>query len=184
MNIFVLSTDPVIAARMQCDKHVVKMTLESAQMLSTAHRVLDGTKIKVPSKSGKRMINAWELEDEMMNAHLYKAVHVNHPCTQWTMESAENYQWHFRHFMELSAEFKYRFNKVHKSWSDLWSGLIKLPYNIESNGLTPFRLAMGDHPELMDVNNPVGSYRAFYKTKQERFEMKWTRREIPEWWNE
>ena len=42
MNIFYLDRDPVIAAQMMCDKHVVKMILESAQMLSTAHRVLDG----------------------------------------------------------------------------------------------------------------------------------------------
>ena len=42
MNIFVLDNDPDTAARMMCDKHVVKMIVESAQMLSTAHRVLDG----------------------------------------------------------------------------------------------------------------------------------------------
>ena len=53
MNIFVLSTDPVKAAIQQCDKHVPKMIVESAQMLSTAHRMLDGTPVRRPSKSGK-----------------------------------------------------------------------------------------------------------------------------------
>ena len=55
MNLFILHNDPVIAAQMQCDKHVVKMIIESAQMLSTAHRVLDGTVQIGPSKSGKTM---------------------------------------------------------------------------------------------------------------------------------
>ena len=53
MNIFILDTDPIVAAQLQCDKHVVKMIVESAQMLSTAHRMLDGEETKRPSKSGK-----------------------------------------------------------------------------------------------------------------------------------
>ena len=181
MNIFVLSTDPILAAQMQCDKHVVKMTLESAQMLSTAHRVLDGTPTKIPSKSGKRMINAWKLDDPIAEKFLYKSVHVNHPCTQWTMESAENYRWHFEHFSALAREFNHRFHKPHLSWTTLCDALTHHPKNIESHGLTPFRLAMGDYPHLMDPQNPVESYRAFYKTKQSRFEMKWTNRHVPEW---
>ena len=61
MNIFVLDEDPTIAAQMQCDKHVVKMIVESAQMLSTAHRMLDGKMIMKPSKSGKRMVKYYDL---------------------------------------------------------------------------------------------------------------------------
>jgi hypothetical protein len=45
MNIFYLDKDPIKAAEYSCDKHVVKMILESAQMLCTAHRVLDGENI-------------------------------------------------------------------------------------------------------------------------------------------
>ena len=63
MNIFVLDTDPVEAAQLQCDKHVVKMVLESAQMLSTAHRLIDGTMYKAPSKSGKTMVKHWKHDD-------------------------------------------------------------------------------------------------------------------------
>ena len=61
MNIFILDEDPTIAAQMQCDKHVVKMIVESAQMLSTAHRMLDGKLIMKPSKSGKRMVKYYDL---------------------------------------------------------------------------------------------------------------------------
>ena len=72
MNIFYLDSDPYVAAKMHCDKHVVKMILESAQMLSTAHRVLDGD----------------EYADER---GLYKMAHKNHPSTIWVRTSTDNY---------------------------------------------------------------------------------------------
>ena len=74
MNIFILNDDPVIAAKEQCDKHVVKMIVESAQMLSTAHRMLDGVMDKRRSKSGKTMSKYRELPDAREGS-LYKAVH-------------------------------------------------------------------------------------------------------------
>ena len=81
MNIFVLDINPKTAAQMQCDKHVVKMIVESAQMLSTAHRMLDGYAEKRPSKSGKTMVNYWVHPRQEMEDILYKAVHHKHPCT-------------------------------------------------------------------------------------------------------
>ena len=64
MNLFILDQDPVVAAQLQCDKHVVKMIVESAQMLSTAHRMLDGSFTRRKSKSGKTMSKYWKLPDE------------------------------------------------------------------------------------------------------------------------
>lgn len=180
MNIFILDKDPVKAAQLQCDKHVVKMILESAQMLSTAHRILDGTITKIKSKSGKRMVNNWILPDERENI-LYKAVHTKHPCTIWTMESNNNYNWHYVHFVALHDEFMYRYGKTHKSFADLGEILKSPPRNIPVGPLTPFKLAMGVAPQCIDHNDPVGSYRAFYQTKQERFSMDWTKRDVPEW---
>ena len=84
MNIFVLDKNPIVAAQLQCDKHVVKMIVESAQMLSTAHRMLDGQEYKAPSKSGKRMVKKWKLKNH--DDVIYSAVHMGHPCTVWTME--------------------------------------------------------------------------------------------------
>ena len=101
MNVFILHEDPVVAAQMHCDKHVPKMIVESAQMISTAHRMLDGSTIKKPSKSGKRIINYWEHPDPIDEELLYKAVHHNHPCTVWTRESLHNYNWHYELFAEL-----------------------------------------------------------------------------------
>ena len=77
MNIFILDNDPAIAAKLQCDKHVVKMIVESAQMLSTAHRMLDGDQELRPSKSGKRMVKYWVLPDSREEI-IYKAVHTCH----------------------------------------------------------------------------------------------------------
>ena len=90
MNIFILSTDPVEAAQMQCDKHVPKMLVESGQMLSTAHRVLDGHLTRRPSKSGKTMVKYYEMVNDSFENILYKAVHMGHPCTVWTMQTAAN----------------------------------------------------------------------------------------------
>lgn len=184
MNIFILSNDPVEAAQLQCDKHVVKMIVESAQMLSTAHRMLDGEVTLKPSKSGRRMVKHYELLDDMeADLTYYKAVHYNHPCTVWTMESSENYRWHWEHFKALGEEYKYRYGKDHATIQKLLNPLWTLPKNIPIGPLTPFRLAMQSNPECM-FDDPVKSYRAFYKTKQDRFKMVWTNRNVPEWFKE
>ena len=107
MNRFRIEETPSQCAKSHCDKHIVKMVLESAQMMSTAHRVLDGTLGKAPSKSGKTMVKHWSLPDSR-DSILYKAVHVGHPCTVWSMESKANYKWHYEHFVALSNEFIYR----------------------------------------------------------------------------
>ena len=187
MNLFILHEDPGIAAEMQCDKHVPKMIVESGQMLSTAHRVLDGFQDKRPSKSGKTMVKYWDLylgqdclESELL---LYAAVHVGHPCTQWTMRSSDNYDWHYEHFIALANEYTYRYGKTHKTALDLGAALYNKPVNIPKGPRTPFELAMKANPECMFPENPVKSYRMFYQTKQERFKMVWTKRNRPEWFN-
>jgi hypothetical protein len=112
MNIFVLDESPIVSAQEQCDKHVVKMIVESAQMLSTAHRMLDGEQERRRSKSGKTMSKYWKLPDEREGL-LYKAVHMGHPCTVWSMESRANYVWHYIHFVALCDEYQYRYGKKH-----------------------------------------------------------------------
>ena len=180
MNLFVLSKDAVEAAQLQCDKHVVKMIVESAQMLSTAHRMLDGTLEKRSSKSGKTTVKYWQLPDERENT-FYKAVHMHHPCTVWTMKSNNNYTWHWVHFAALCDEYKYRYGKVHATDKLLREPLHSLPQNIPVGYLTQQPLAMKANPECMNENDVVGSYRKFYQTKQHRFKMAWTKRDIPEW---
>ena len=103
----ILDEDPVIAARMLCDRHIPKMIVESAQMLSTAHRLLDGSPTKRRSRSGKTIQTYYEFKD-MRDELYYTAVHKHHPCTTWTMASIENYNWHYGHFAEMSKEFTFR----------------------------------------------------------------------------
>lgn len=180
MNLFVLDKDPVKAAQLQCDKHVVKMIVESAQMLSTAHRMLDGTFEKRPSKSGKTMSKYWRLPDEREHT-FYKAVHMHHPCTVWTMKSNNNYTWHWVHFAALCDEYTYRYGKIHSTDKLLKNALKNLPHNIPVGPMTPQPLAMTSNPECMNYNDIVGSYQKFYQTKQERFKMVWSKRNVPEW---
>jgi hypothetical protein len=180
MNIFILDNDPVIAAQEQCDKHVVKMIVESAQMLSTVHRMLDGVMERRPSKSGS-MLQYWKLNDQRENI-LYKACHFNHPSTVWTRESKANYQWHYKHFIALCDEYTYRYGKVHSTDTKLRIALQQIPTNIPEKHMTPFKLAMGSNPECM-LEDAVESYRRFYETKQKRFTMIWTKRPVPKWFN-
>jgi len=180
MNIFILSPDPVESAKLQCDKHIVKMVVESAQMLSTAHRMLDGTKYRKPSKSGKRMVDHWVHPDKELDKTLYKAVHYHHPCTVWTMKSNNNYNWHYVHFCALCDEFEYRYEKKHRTDIVLRETLKTLPHNIPIGYLTKHPLAMQSNPECM-FEDVVESYRAFYQTKQSRFKMTWKKREVPNW---
>ena len=92
MNIFYLDKCPHKAAELQYNKHVVKMILESAQMLCAAHHVL-GSKLDIP----------------------YKIVHKNHPSTIWTRECAANYSWLYQHMRALGDEYTKRYNKIHMS---------------------------------------------------------------------
>jgi hypothetical protein len=181
LNLFILDKDPVKAAQLQCDKHVVKMIVESAQMLSTAHRMLDGSLKRAPSKSGKTMSKHWVHPDSNLDAVLYKAVHMAHPCTVWTMQSNNNYNWHYVHFVALCDEYTYRYGKVHSTDTLLREVLRAPPRNIPVGYLTQQPLAMKSNPECMFPNDPVKSYRMFYQTKQERFKMAWSKRDVPEW---
>jgi hypothetical protein len=180
MNIFVVDTDPVIAAQSLCNSHVVKMIVESAQMLSTAHRMLDGKLTRRPSKSGKTLSKYWVLDDKRENV-LYKAVHMGHPCTVWTTQSNNNYNWHYCHFIALCEEYRHRYGKTHATETKLAGILSTPPKNIPIGTLTSQPLAMGSNPECINKSDIVESYRNFYQTKQTRFKMVWTKREIPEW---
>jgi hypothetical protein len=179
MNIFVLDQAPGEAARLQCDKHVVKMIVESAQMLSTAHRILDGQ--LTIDRSGKRVKKLYIHPNHIRDNTLYKVAHPGHPCTLWTMESIDNYSWHYQHFVDLCYEYKFRYGKTHATYDKLANILWQVPSNIPHKGLTPFALAMKAHPECIVPNDPVQSYRNFYKTKKDRFKMTWTKRDIPDW---
>lgn len=133
MNIFVLHQNPQTAAEMMCDKHVVKMILETAQMMCTVVAAHD---IQPP----------------------YRATHAKHPCTIWAGESQANWQWLIDHGLSLSAEYTKRYGKVHKSQAVIeWCRDQNI--NLSAGGLTPFAQAM---PPQYRNDCPVTAYRDYY----------------------
>jgi hypothetical protein len=99
------------------------------------------------------------------------------------MESSENYYWHYKHFVALCDEYTHRYGKVHKTDHLLRNALWTLPRNIKQGPLTPFALAMKANPECIYPDDPVKSYKLYYHTKKDRFDMVWSNRQTPEWWN-
>ena len=180
MNRFIIEDTPKECAMSHCDKHVPKMVVEEAQMLSTVHRMCDGELETRPSKSGKRMVKYWRIPDEREDI-LYKAVHMGHPCTVWAMQNEGNYRWAVQMLIALCDEYTHRYGKDHKTEA-LIPWLMIPPTNInKSLKLTQMPLAMGSNPECIDHSDVKGSYRKFYQTKQDRFRMVWSKRPIPEW---
>jgi hypothetical protein len=157
MNIFVLHANPRSAAKMACDKHVVKMSLETAQMLCTVAR-----------------------ENKYEESFLYKSAHLNHPCTRWAAESYSNWEWLCRHGLALCSEYTYRYGKTHKC-EEIISRVYKDglgPKKKLFRGMTPFAQAM---PEQYKSKNAVTAYREYYLGEKKRF-AKWTNRNPPKWW--
>ena len=163
MNIFGLDESPVTSAQMQCDKHVVKMPLETAQMLcSVWHRY--GLADKIP----------------------YREAHKNHPCTLWAGDSAENYEWLWQHGMELCFEYTRRYNKIHKCQQvimDLDKFHVSLFDYCDTNG-TPHPQCMPDEyksTELRIHSNTVRAYRRYYVNAKKSI-AKWEKsRPMPQW---
>lgn len=164
MNIFAVDHDPYHAAQDLCDKHVVKMVLESAQMLSTAQHVLR-------SSSSSR------------GALLYKPTHINHPCNIWIRESRDNYMWLYSHYTALSQEYTKRYGKFHSSYhkNSLWLLLGDTEFmNFPSKGLTPFAIAMKNYPDCIKPDDPVESYRNYYRTAKKNIAT-WKHTPVPSW---
>lgn len=179
MNIFYLDKDPKACAEMHVDKHCVKMILETAQLLSTAHRVLDGTEVIGVSKTGRKA-KRWELTDSRESI-LYSATHINHPSAVWCRQSALNYTWLHSLLVRLCQEYTFRYGKVHKCFSTgLVHHLMVLPKNIKHDDFTEPTPAM---PEQYKVpGNSVKSYHNYYNGEKTRM-FSWKKREVPSWIN-
>ena len=177
MNIFAIEKDPYDCAKSMVDKHVVKMILETAQLLSTAHRILDGTEYIDKTKTG-RNVRRWRLPDARETV-LYSATHINHPSAVWCRATNNNYNWLFCHFGGLLHEYTYRYGKIHKC-EDMVVALMQPPFNIRVGYLTQVTPAMPD--EYKVPHNSVASYRNYYRGAKQRMH-KWTKREVPEWIN-
>lgn len=156
MNIFVLDTDPIEAARAQCNKHVVKMIVESAQMLCTALYINGASAKLLP----------------------YRPTHSKHPCTLWAAASDDNFAWLLLHAQELCDEYYRRYGRRHKT-ADVLDEISQIASIGDWESHTPFALAM---PPQYKCSDPVQSYRDYYIAEKSRF-AKWRPRTLaPTWW--
>jgi hypothetical protein len=175
MNIFMVDSDPEVAARCLVDRHVVKMILESAQLLSTAHRIIDGES-KIKTVDGKSKSH-WELADSRETL-LYKATHINHPSAIWCRESVPNYLWLAEHFYALMNEYTHRYNKKHKCYGLLSCALLSPPKGVEKQEFTRIKEAMDD--KYIISEDPIENYRNYYNTAK-RHLFAWKNRKPPDW---
>lgn len=177
MNIFYLDDDPKKAAQAHYDIHVRKMILETAQLLSTAHRVLDGEETTMIDKAGRRR-KTYIFKDNRENLY-YKSTHINHPSAKWVRESSENYKWAYSLYIELLKEYEYRFGKSHKT-SELKESLFNLPMNIKKGPFTNPPNAM-DKEFIVNHESALYNYRNYYSKGKRKF-MKYTKRKSgPSW---
>jgi predicted DNA-binding protein len=165
------------------DRHVVKMILESAQLLSTAHRILDGEmQVKQRLVSGTleqpkyRKHKVWILPDERQDL-MYLATHANHPSAIWVRERVENYLWLVDHFFGLMDEYTFRYGKQHAT-KKIGYYLQSPPFNLKEHEFTQPPSAMDS--KYIISNDPVINYRNYYKHGKAHLH-KWTKREQPEW---
>lgn len=169
MNRFVTNLCPKIAAQDQCDKHLRKMLIEEAQMLSTALH---------------------DNHPHMYRDDLYKPVHQGHPCTLWAGESCSNWLWAYKHWQGLAEEYEYRFgNADHRTIRVMRPLLHEVRNRVDfmtswdNVHHTPHPQCFGDWPHKTKEDWPVTAYRSYirdYKSTVMK-EMKWTRRTQPQW---
>lgn len=158
MNIFVLSRSPRLSAQYHCNKHVVKMIIETAQMLYSA---------------------VWIVSPQRLPQNAYKLAHKNHPCSIWVRTSLENYKWLCELGVWLCHEYTLRYGKIHKTQTHI-EYLMQHPPNLPSLGLTEFAQAM---PDQFKDKDPVVAYRTFYRESKfkERNIVQYKWRKMPEW---
>lgn len=154
MNIFYLDRDPVKCASYHCDKHVVKMVLETAQLLSTAHRELGS-----------------DVADKC-----YRKTHVNHPSAIWVRSSDKHYRWAWRLFIHLNGEYLDRYNRVHLSWSKMYNVLKTTPITIPYQGWIDPPQCM---PNAYKQEDTVEAYRTYYKNDKPF--AAWNHSDSPDW---
>lgn len=157
MNIFILSLDHKENVNFYCDKHVSKMTLETAQILCMAHYI--STDPENPNPPYK-----------------YIKTHRKHPCCLWAAKSLSNYKWLVKLGQHIGNEFIYRRGKEHASSRVIEWANNNLP-NICDIGLTDFPRCMNDQYKIKNI---VDAYRSYYIGEKQHI-AKWTKRPTPFW---
>lgn len=157
MNIFYLDNDIAKAAQYHCDKHVVKMPLETAQILCAGIYLATNQIVA------------------------YKPAYLHHPCCQWASESLSNLVWLIAFGNELGKEYTYRYDRLHKShgviMDTIYPWLLANKSLFPDKGITKRPKAM---PDLYKSDNVVQSYRSYYIAEKSHL-LQYTKRSVPKW---
>lgn len=209
VNIFMLDHDPVAAARAHCDKHVVKMIVETAQLLSTAwhqhhnpmHFGIDEEVpfdrlmewVVPPALFRTPVLTDWRKDGPvstgdkpfylLLGQRVYNNAHANHPSAVWAREYGGNYRWLWQLGMALLDEYTYRYGKVHKTSSVLWTLEAVPPALMGSlDTWTEVPPAMPEDCKVVidGYYDSVLSYRNYYATRKQAL-LTWKYREPPHW---
>jgi hypothetical protein len=154
-----LDWDVKKCAQYHVDKHVVKMILETAQLLCGVHHMTP------------------QVAPQVAPQVPYKLSHKNHPCAIWSRESMSNYLYLCELGLELCYEYTYRYGRRHKSQEVIEWCIINKP-NIVDIGYTEPPKAM---PDEYKVDSVVESYRNYYRGAKASFAV-WKMRDIPHWY--
>jgi len=154
------------------------MILEYAQLMSTAHRLLDGTQSVAKINNRNRRI--WTLPDHREQI-IYKPVSWNHPSAIWVRKSRDNYSWLYQLMVSLCKEYTYRYGKTHKvEASGLMDKLWVVPAGIpEHSKFTELPQAMPNDVKV--PGDSIAAYHNYYRVYKKRFAT-WKNREIPNWY--
>ena len=184
MNIFVLDENPRIAAQMHCDKHISKMIIEHTQMLAAAYYHTLGISKKKEIAENQHIVDqlfkGWPRKHPDGSDHPYAISHVNHPCTIWTRESLDNFNWLIECTEELCQEFLNRWKNNPHSVKLIIDWMKLNPPKLVSKGITPFAAAM---PICYQSSHAVISYKKYYAFKTTYMNVSWNKlNNQPEWW--
>jgi hypothetical protein len=180
MNIFWLSNDPVRCAQYHCDKHVVKMIVEYAQLLSTAVRITRGKRVTVGKRVLYLMRGETISEDGKIanrSPRVYLVTHQHHPCSQWVNASLTHWQVLLKLALALCEEYTVRYGKTHAcEW------MLRRIHKLEPRLPTlPFKLPPQCMPEQYHRRSTIAAYKAFYVGSKSRFAV-WRYSKTPTWY--
>ena len=165
MNIFVTDKCPMISAQALDNKRVVKMAIETAQLLSAAI-----------------FINS-----NIIYEDIYKPTHLKHPCTIWASARSGNWDWLFQHFIALCEEYSFRYTKQHAS-GNIKSSLLSRRVHIKDGAMTTFVNCTKSEAMQIDfkhISEPCEAYKKYLTAKwnHDKLPPKWTNRKPPSWYN-
>jgi len=152
MNIFYLDKSITLCAQYHCDKHVIKMILESTQVLCSV--------LHLAGQSAP-----------------YRATHLRHPCVRWTLESLDNWLWLQDLSQALNQEYQFRFDAPAPHRSATIAAELNRP-KLPAIGITERPQVMPEHYRI--ANDPVSAYRAFYRIEKQAL-LQYRKRSVPAW---